>query len=51
MTVFLQTEDSTQLRRKVCSKALQYQERWYTVKNDFPVPSRDVTDQTLPGQE
>ena len=25
----------------------------YTVKNvnDFPVPSRDVTDQTLPGQE
>jgi hypothetical protein len=25
----------------------------YTVKkvNDFPVPSRDVTDQTLPGRE
>jgi hypothetical protein len=23
----------------------------YTVKKGFPVPRRDVTDQTLPGQE
>ncbi len=27
--------------------------KWYTAKkvNDFPVPSRDVTDQTLPESE